>query len=197
MTGAQYADKLRRGRRTAALSVLQPWTDCLLTGAKTPENRTWQTSFRGPLLLHAGLGYDGLVGEVDDYMVDACSAVGAPPLNFETVTLRRGGLLGIAELVDVVPPERVPAPAQGWCNGNPWCFIIANQLLFREPIRYRGMPGIFWVPNETILDAVRSAVPASELSAFPPLPPLPMPVVQPPPKREVDAVNAQLSLLCL
>jgi hypothetical protein len=37
-----------------ALSVRQPWARAIVTGLKPIENRTWQTNYRGPLLIHAG-----------------------------------------------------------------------------------------------------------------------------------------------
>lgn len=36
------------------LSVRQPWAHAIVTGIKPIENRSWKTSFRGPLLIHAG-----------------------------------------------------------------------------------------------------------------------------------------------
>ena len=39
------------------LSVRQPWAWLLFNG-KDIENRTWRTSYRGPLLIHASLGKD-------------------------------------------------------------------------------------------------------------------------------------------
>ena len=37
------------------LSIRQPWTYLILNGLKDVENRCWETSYRGPLLIHAGL----------------------------------------------------------------------------------------------------------------------------------------------
>jgi hypothetical protein len=36
------------------LSVQQPWAHLLVKGVKDVENRPWSTSYRGPLLIHAG-----------------------------------------------------------------------------------------------------------------------------------------------
>ena len=35
------------------LSIRQPWATLIVTGYKDVENRTWRTSYRGPLLIHA------------------------------------------------------------------------------------------------------------------------------------------------
>lgn len=38
-----------------ALSIRQPWSDAIMAGWKTVENRTWDTTFRGTLAVHTGL----------------------------------------------------------------------------------------------------------------------------------------------
>jgi hypothetical protein len=37
------------------LSIRQPWAWLIVNGHKPVENRDWATSFRGPVLIHAGL----------------------------------------------------------------------------------------------------------------------------------------------
>ena len=37
-----------------ALTIWQPYADHILDGTKTVENRAWPTSYRGPLIIHAG-----------------------------------------------------------------------------------------------------------------------------------------------
>lgn len=39
-----------------ALTVSQPWANLIASGLKFVENRTWPTSYRGPLAIHAGKG---------------------------------------------------------------------------------------------------------------------------------------------
>lgn len=38
------------------LSVLQPWATLIVMGAKKIETRSWNTKYRGPLLIHASKG---------------------------------------------------------------------------------------------------------------------------------------------
>lgn len=42
-----------------ALTVRQPWAWAIASGVKTIENRTWTTTYRGPLAIHAGARWDG------------------------------------------------------------------------------------------------------------------------------------------
>jgi hypothetical protein len=69
-----------------ALSVRQPWAELILSGRKTIETRTWRTSHRGLIAVHAGW----IVDE------DICAGYG-----FEPGTLACGGLIGAVEVVDV------------------------------------------------------------------------------------------------
>ena len=41
-----------------ALTIRQPWADAIVHGTKRTENRTWKTTHRGPVLIHAGVAYD-------------------------------------------------------------------------------------------------------------------------------------------
>jgi hypothetical protein len=40
-----------------ALTLTQPWATLVAIGAKTIETRSWATSYRGPLAIHAAAGY--------------------------------------------------------------------------------------------------------------------------------------------
>src|SRR5689334_18391016 len=46
--------RARFGRKTMkCLSVIQPWASLIVAGAKRFETRSWCTSHRGPLAIHA------------------------------------------------------------------------------------------------------------------------------------------------
>jgi hypothetical protein len=36
-----------------ALSIRQPWASLIVAGYKDIENRSWRTSYRGPVLIHS------------------------------------------------------------------------------------------------------------------------------------------------
>jgi len=40
------------------ISILQPWATLVVIGAKKIETRSWDTKFRGPLLIHASKRWD-------------------------------------------------------------------------------------------------------------------------------------------
>ncbi len=45
------------------LTLTQPWATLVALGAKTIETRSWQTSYRGPLAIHAGQGLGPVGGK--------------------------------------------------------------------------------------------------------------------------------------
>jgi len=137
-----------------ALSVLQPWAWALIHGPKRVENRTWRTSYRGPLLIHAGLSRRlfgrGLnleaVGPerlfVPEAKVEALLP-GLPPV--EQLTF--GSIVGLVQLVDVCRFEDVGADpfAEG-----PWCWLLERPQPLAKPIPWRGFPGLFDVPENVV-----------------------------------------------
>lgn len=120
-----------------AISVQQPWAWGLLNG-KPVENRTWPTSYRGPILLHAGKRFDE--DGWDDF-VDLCNQTGIPVPDKDS--MKRGGFVGISDLVDCVTHHNSP-----WFFG-PYGFVMANARPI-EFIPYRGQLGIFEVPDEVL-----------------------------------------------
>jgi hypothetical protein len=57
-----------------ALSLWQPWATLVALGVKKLETRSWSTTYRGPLAIHATAtmpkGMDGTAGMIGDYSVD-------------------------------------------------------------------------------------------------------------------------------
>jgi hypothetical protein len=72
--------------RARAISLRQPWASLIVYGLKTVEIRTWQTDYRGPLLIHASKTVD------EDAM-----------LRFKIQDPPKGCLIGTVELIDVEP----------------------------------------------------------------------------------------------
>ena len=100
-----------------ALSIRQPWAWAIVHAGKDIENRSWSTSYRGPVLIHAAKGmtrdeYESFAGFYR--MVTGSTCLPAPSaLNF-------GGIIGRAEIVDCVRKHFSP-----WFFG-PHGFVLAN-----------------------------------------------------------------------
>lgn len=105
------------------LSIRQPWAWSIATIGKDIENRTWPTKFRGEFLIHAGKGCTQ--NEYLDARDFALSAVGQEYRNKGIrfpgwKELDRGGIVGIAEIVDCVQ-----ASESKWFMGK-YGFVIRN-----------------------------------------------------------------------
>ena len=111
------------------LTVKQPWAWGLIFGPKRVENRSWDTAYRGPLLIHAGKSRSDL-DDARDLFPDL-------PL-----TLDFGAILGVVDLVDCVPFDRVRDDpfAEG-----PWCWITTNPRPLPQSHPCNGALGL-WVP---------------------------------------------------
>jgi hypothetical protein len=118
-----------------ALSIRQPWAWAIIHAGKDIENRSWPTSYRGPMLIHAAKGM--LVREYVDvlnslwngapYTEAILRAGGLPPEK----DLLRGGIIGSVELVDCVTSSASP-----WFSG-PYGFVLTNP----EPLPFRPLRG--------------------------------------------------------
>lgn len=117
-----------------ALSIQQPWAWAILHAGKNWENRTWHTRYRGPLLIHAGKAYDPDGQSILDMM--GCKL---PPAK----SLPRGGIVGVAELVNCVRACDIWEWNQ-WVSG-PLCWKLEDARAL-EFIPCRGMLGLFEPP---------------------------------------------------
>lgn len=136
------------------LTIHQPFAHLIITpqselpvGAiqKKIENRTWSTSHRGQLVIHAGKSLQWLSGK--DW----------PTKDFAGMTF--GALVGV---VDVIACLRLIEIGHGlydeefsWVKTHhhtegPWCWVLANPKRFEPPVVYRGQQGLFDVPDELI-----------------------------------------------
>lgn len=142
-----------------ALSVRQPHAWLIVQQAvypspKTIENREWRTSYRGPLLIHAGKEVDPHFFQKHDvYFPDAWRRL-HPGLEAIMPGTRDAyptfGIVGICELVDVVEQSYL-TEGTPWFGG-PYGFVLrdARPLPF---VAYKGTLGLFSVP-ESLLTGV-------------------------------------------
>jgi hypothetical protein len=100
-----------------ALSIRQPWAWRILREGKDIENRTWTTPFRGPVLIHAGVQPDGPLADL-------------PP------DAHRGGIVGMARVVDCILADDPRAKASAWWQG-PVGFVLADA----HPLTFVPCPG--------------------------------------------------------
>ena len=111
-----------------ALSVNQPFAHAIIHGSKRIENRTWLTEYRGPLLIHASKEKAWFKAE-------------AKRLGLDPATVIHGALIGVVDLLDVLPLAKVRRDE--WAEG-PWCWVVQNPRAI-QPVKWRGARGLFTV----------------------------------------------------
>ena len=110
------------------LTIRQPWIERLISGAKRYEFRNWKTTYRGPILLHAGK-------RIDDDALPTTAELDAP----------RGSIVAVGCLVDIVKNDRYnlmgePRFEYGWS--------IRDIVRFPEPIAARGQLWLWQCRND-------------------------------------------------
>lgn len=131
------------------LSIQQPWSWLIVNGHKDIENREWTTSYRGPVLIHAGAKID------DDWFNHRTGfPTNAHPMRDlapADMPARQDyaikALLGMANLIDVVEDSSSP-----WFVGR-YGFVFIDAKPFKEPIPYSGSLRLFDVAREVVANA--------------------------------------------
>lgn len=124
------------------ISIKQPWASLIIFHGKDIENRTWGTSYTGPLLIHSSKNYDH-AGDMYLHSMPIFSDIPA----FLPSDLPMGAIIGRVLLIGCyhrtflhgVEPSR-------WFFG-PWGWLLKEPQAFKEPIPYKGRLGIFEVPE--------------------------------------------------
>lgn len=127
------------------LSIRQPWAWLIVHGHKTIENRHWSTLYRGQILIHAGKAmtqadYHECWGVARAQGVDLPAAVNLP----------RGGIVGVARLVDCVRQHDSP-----WFFGPVgWVLVEARPVAL---VPCAGQLGLFEVAQSVADMVMREA----------------------------------------
>lgn len=125
-----------------ALSIRQPWVWAMLYAGKRIENRTWATSYRGPLYLHAAQALASKESRRAFHAIAAQLGIDVPALEI----FPRGALIATAELIDCT--QNVPRGQHPWADSGAHYFVLANIAALAEPIPLDGALGLWRVPPE-------------------------------------------------
>lgn len=154
------------------LTLTEPWASLVAEGAKRVESRSWGTTYRGELAIHAGqkLTRDDIeiaVAYIEEWgVLPACESMlrGWPRVK-DAFRETRGRVIAIATLVACVPTERVRA--MDYPRGAPflhedgrllisemerdlgnygagrWAWVLADVRRLREPAPATGTLGLW------------------------------------------------------
>ena len=127
-----------------ALSIRQPWAELILLGRKSAEIRSWQTDYRGPLLIHAARHVDAALDE-----------------RFSLTHLTRGAFIGSVRLVSISPID--PARWESWrprhlvegrFSPGLYAWFLAEPRRFAEPVAASGQLNLF-EPSAEVRERLR------------------------------------------
>jgi len=123
-----------------ALSLTQPWATLVVSGAKSFETRSWTTSYRGPLLIHAAKGFPSFARN----FAETERALGRLPGK-----LPFGAIVGKVLLKNVYRTDEI-APTltalerlYGDYAWGRWAWELTDAVMFDDPIPYKGALGLF------------------------------------------------------
>lgn len=144
-----------------ALSLTQPWATLVANEAKRVETRSWSTSYRGPIAIHAAKGFP----------LDCQRLCSADPFHggldaVPAKRLPRGLILAVAEIRDVMTTEEMVRLWRSHDSGRvpnyhddrerqfgdygpdrfAWRLVNVRRLV--EPIPCKGALGLWTVPSE-------------------------------------------------
>lgn len=136
-----------------AITICQPYAELILRGDKKVENRKWPTTYRGPLLIHAGKSQEWL--ELDD------SGTFDESYNIPLASMQFGAILGVVQIQGCIHGPAMCRPCRDfdpwvleawpWLANHehaegPYCWILEDAYRFSTPIAFRGHLGLFDVP---------------------------------------------------
>lgn len=111
-----------------AITIKQPWASLIAAGLKDIENRSWKTNYRGRVLIHAAASpvKEGLAALNNKQLFDLMQRENWEK---EFENLPNGAIVGSVEIVDCV--QNHPSL---WAEKGVWNWVLANQVMFPEPI---------------------------------------------------------------
>lgn len=118
------------------LSIHAPWAWAIVHGHKKVENRTWATSHRGRLAIHASRSRDS----------DAIASAILGSLGIELPSadaLPRQCIVGEVQLVDCLQLDRVFDMDLGPLADGPVVWILERAIVYAQPIPIAGKQGIW------------------------------------------------------
>lgn len=124
-----------------ALTICQPYAEMIARGDKRVENRTWFTSHRGPLYIHAGKSREWLDGDTDDELAEEFGR-----------QIEFGAIVATCRLVDCLHIDKIEAGQYDarfpWLrthehtNGE-WCWVLDEIQRLPQPIVINGKQGLW------------------------------------------------------
>ncbi len=141
-----------------ALTLWQPWASLVALGGKQWETRSWQTNYRGPLLIHAA---GKRPPRIDDWRTvdEMIQVLGVSEFD----ELPRGVILAAVDLSDVALISAPPGPRRRylrefllgkWDRGR-YAWRLQNVRRLEFPVPARGRQRL-WTPSDLLCEHVHA-----------------------------------------
>lgn len=140
-----------------AITICEPYATLIARGIKRVENRTWSTTYRGPIYIHAGKSKEWLT------LNEALRLDGTPRLDvaydIPLSEMHFGCIIAIVKMIDCVHINNIHIPRIAdkypWLadhphTNGPWCFIFAERPTLIGPWPWRGALGIFPIDEDAL-----------------------------------------------
>jgi hypothetical protein len=129
-----------------ALSFSRPFAWLCAAGIKPVENRKWKTNFRGRIYIHAAMSW---YKDADEFIMPLLT-----PGQLERFLAEKHypGIIGEVDIVGCkfngAQPDQSP-----WAMFGQWGWDLANAVLYKKPIPYKGHLSFFDVtlPNVCVV----------------------------------------------
>jgi activating signal cointegrator 1 len=135
------------------ISLWQPWASLVALGAKVHETRSWPTTYRGPLLIHAARRWDRKL-QAEWVRCDTL-LYNARELRLPFAERPRGCVVALVELADCGPIGSI-SPASSfdrifgdWDDGR-YAWRLTNPRRLLKPIPWLGQQGLRDAPAELV-----------------------------------------------
>lgn len=150
-----------------AITIYEPWAMLIRVDLKRWETRSWQTPYRGPILIHAGrsIDYVDILGSARfaSHVRRGIEEAKAAGQLFLSRTLHPGCVVARALLVDCRPTRVVAQEiddherAFGDFGAGRFAWKLESVTPLPDPLPWRGMQGL-WTPPATLVAAVEAQI---------------------------------------
>jgi hypothetical protein len=145
-----------------AISILQPWATLIAIGAKKIEARSWSTSYRGPIAIHASKKFSRsqqMICNREPFFAAIMSGMKSASLSPDWPPL--GAIIATAELVECIPtyganwhisdclrtPDE-PERSFGDYSSGRYGWLLKNVRTLETPVPAKGRLGLWeWEPK--------------------------------------------------
>lgn len=128
------------------ITLWQPWASLIALGEKPYETRSWPTSYRGKIAIHAAKKWDD---EIIEYFYSRPVQQVMFKYRLLDFDLPLGAIICVGDLTDCIPTSLVPKNEQHFGDFTPGRFAwrIEHVKALLNPIEIRGKQGLWdWTP---------------------------------------------------